>query len=107
MFGGARKFESLMDLQTIQGSKQALTKSQEHLNRNRSRTGYPLVLVAKFDSKFEILRRMHECMSPQLNISNVFVEMFLRFGKSLLRSLNGLEIHERFKFAGASEHEGV
>ncbi|KAM1002118.1 hypothetical protein ACFX2C_002584 [Malus domestica] len=73
---------------------------------SRSRTGYPLVLVAKFDSKFEILRRMHECMSPQLNISNVFVEMFLRFGKSLLRSLNGLEIHERFKFAGASEHEG-
>ncbi|KAM1005685.1 hypothetical protein PS1_002495 [Malus domestica] len=34
MFRGARKFESLMDLQTIQGSKQALTKSQEHLNKN-------------------------------------------------------------------------
>lgn len=34
MSDDARKFESLMDLHTVQGSKQALTKSQEHLNRN-------------------------------------------------------------------------
>ncbi|KAM1659458.1 hypothetical protein TB1_002593 [Malus domestica] len=34
MIAGARKFESLTNLHTVQGSKQALAKSQEHLNKN-------------------------------------------------------------------------